>query len=210
MKLKKQPRKTSAPSTRSRAGSGSKGAIKREEILLGVMRALVNGKLRNPPLRAIGKALDIEPAHILYYFESREDLLQAVIMRWDEIALQSRTRPRFVALSLDDFADMIAGNVDRPGIVHLYLTFAAEAVDPEHPAHEFFRRRFDVVRQGLAAAVRREQAEGAIRRDLDPDHQARLLIALADGLQLQSLVDPKVNAARDLASAIARLRARSA
>jgi hypothetical protein len=38
--------------------------------------------------------------------------------------------------------------------------------------------------------------------------QARLLIALADGLQLPGWINPHANAVRDLENAIARMRAR--
>jgi len=176
--------------------------MKREEILTGLMAALANGELRNPPLRSIGQALGIEPAHILYYFGSRERLLQAVITRWDEDAMQRAAND----LSLDAYADTIQHNLVIPGIVHIYLTFAAEAVDQEHPAHEFFRERFERSRRQLGEAIRKEQADGAIPSEHDANLISRLLIALADGLQLQSLVDPHVNAASDIAAMIAWLR----
>lgn len=189
------------------AARSSKGAARREQILADLMDALAAGRLRNPSLREIGKALAIEPAHILYYFETREALLQAAIMRWDEDA-HTRVGKDDPALifSLEDYAKVIAHNIYRPGIVHLYLTFAAEAVDPAHPAHRFFQKRFELLRTALAEAIRLEQSDGRIAGTLDPDLQARLLIALADGLQLQSLVDSQVDAPGDLAAALAVLR----
>jgi len=186
--------------------SYAKGAAKRDEILTGLMRKLAAQELRNPSLREIGRALGIQPAHILYYFGSREDLLQAVILRWDEDA---RSRDDRSDLTLGRFVRQIERNLAIPGIVHLYLTFAAEAVDPEHPAHDFFRQRFLRVRASLAERIRKEQEDGTISADLDADSQARQLIALADGLQLQSLVDPGVNAANDLNAAIRALRVHS-
>jgi AcrR family transcriptional regulator len=185
----------------------SKGAAKREQILNDLMLALADGSLRNPSLREVGQALGIEPAHILYYFESREALLQAAIIRWDEDsrALVGKS-DRNLQFTLEDYVAAVTHNIDRPGIVHLYLTFAAEAVDPAHPAHDFFQRRFERVRENLAAAVRQEQSNGRIANTHDPDLQARLFIALADGLQLQSLVDPQLNAAKDLGAALSILR----
>lgn len=181
----------------------SKGDAKREEILVGLMNALAKGELRNPPLRAIGQALGVEPAHILYYFDSREDLMQAVIVRWDEGMVAEREGE----FGLDTYADAVAKNVSQRGLMHLYLAFAAEAVEPAHPAHDFIRLRFDRVRDSLAAAIRREQAEGIIAKAIDPDVEARLLIALADGLQLQSLIDPDIDALRHVQTAIGQLRA---
>lgn len=209
LKTNRQSKQDDAPklSPERRGARSGKGEAKREQILADLMLALADGKLRNPSLREIGHALEIEPAHILYYFETREDLLQAVIVRWDEQARElvgkgDRSQP----FTLDDYAEAIARNIDRPGIVHLYLTFAAEAVDPTHPAHGFFQSRFQNLRETLSSAIKREQSGGGILGSHDPELQARLLIALADGLQLQSLVDPECNASADLDAALASLR----
>lgn len=191
----------------ARVARSGKGAAKREQILADLMLELADGKLRNPSLREIGQALAIEPAHILYYFETREALLQAVIVRWDEQARALVGKSdRSLPFTLDDYAQAIARNIDRPGIVHLYLTFAAEAVDPKHPAHDFFQRRFQNLRKTLASAIVAEQMDGRISGFHNADLQARMLIALADGLQLQSLVDPDLNASADLDAALASLR----
>lgn len=190
-----------------RVTRSGKGAAKRAQILNDLMCALADGSLRNPSLREIGQALAIEPAHILYYFETRETLLQAVIVRWDEQAREQVGKgDPALPFTLDDYAKAIAQNIERPGVVHLYLTFAAEAVDPAHPAHGFFQNRFQKLRKSLSAAIRHEQAEGRIASSHNPDLQARLLIALADGLQLQSLVDPELNASTDLDLALCALR----
>lgn len=184
-------------------GASPKGLARREEILGGVMEKIARQELRNPALREIGRALNLEPAHILYYFNSREDLLQSVIVRWDENARKSGVdQPN----ALDNFAEQVRRNIAIPGIVHLYLTFAAEAVDPEHPAHEFFRKRFERVRESLVQRIVDEQQQGRIHASVDPLSKARQLIALADGLQLQSLVDPTVDAAQALMSAINDMR----
>ncbi|MFM6854680.1 MAG: TetR/AcrR family transcriptional regulator [Sphingopyxis sp.] len=197
------------------APRSNKGAARREQILADLMVALASGALRNPSLREIGQALAMEPAHILYYFNSREYLLQSIIMRWDDESIDRAGKPAHVAAdapdyTLDDYAAAIAHNITRPGIVHLYLAFAAEEVDENHAAHGFFQDRFGRLRTALAAAIRHEQAGGAIAAHHDADVQARLLIALADGLQLQSLVDGRHNAAADLYAALGILRANGA
>lgn len=184
----------------------SKGAAKREEILVGLMNALAKGELRNPPLRAIGQALGVEPAHILYYFDSREDLMQAVIVRWDEQMVHKSNDGTVEDFGLDAYAAAVDKNVNQRGLMHLYLAFAAEAVEPAHPAHDFIRSRFDRVKESLSIAIQREQDEGRILPQVDADVEARLLIALADGLQLQSLIDPDIDALKHIKAAISQLR----
>ncbi|NBC35452.1 hypothetical protein GTZ99_02645 [Novosphingobium sp. FSY-8] len=154
----------------------------------------------------IGQTLGIEPAHILYYFGSREELMQAVIRRWDEDAAAGWRSDNGEKMGIDEYLAAIGLNVGKPGIVHLYLAFAAEAVDPQHPAHDFIQQRFEQLHTVLANAIRKEQAEDTIPPEADADAEARWLIAMADGLQLQSLIDPTIDAIGHMRLAVQKLR----
>jgi AcrR family transcriptional regulator len=88
--------------------------------------------------------------------------------------------------SIDGLRAVVRHNGTVPGLVQLYSTFSAEAGDPEHSSHEFFVDRYARLRATLADAVRTRQSAGTFTRDADPDTIATLLIALSDGLQVQS------------------------
>ncbi|KRE31003.1 TetR/AcrR family transcriptional regulator [Agromyces sp. Soil535] len=193
----------------ARAGRFAKGAARREAILSTATEVLARDGYRGTSLRAIARALDLEPAHILYYFDNREDLLQKVVERWDAEAIASIGGEPAPADTLDAYAELIRRNLEIPGLVHLYLIFAAEAAQPDHLAHQFFRDRFERVRRWLSVAIAFEQGAGLIDRAIDADRAARMLIAVADGVQLQALVDPGVDAPADLAATIAQLRGRT-
>lgn len=180
-----------------------KGAARREEILDVAMRQLADNGYGATTVRAIARAMGLEPAHILYYFRTREALLEALIDRWD---LSTAPRPDATVSMLDAYSAAIRENLASPGIVHLYLAFAAEAADPSHRSHRYFRERFAAVHRLLADGVRGEQAAGRIAPDVDPGATARELIALADGMQLQALVDPAVDAPAAVERAVASLR----
>ena len=190
-------------------GRSAKGTARREEILTTAMRELAANGYGGTSLRAIGRAMGVEPAHILYYFETREALLEAVIDRWDLDAWEGPHGPR-PADALDAYEGTIRHNLEIPGVVHLCLAFAAEAAEPTHRSHAYFSRRFARVLAFLTAAIREEQRLGSISADLHPESEARALIAIADGMQLQALVDPLVDAPGAVALAIARLRSPSA
>jgi len=194
----------------TRPAISPKGIARREQILQTATATLAVDGYRNSSLRGIARALGVEPAHILYYFESREELLQAVVERWDDDAIAAVGGAVDARTALDFYVATVQHNLEIPGIVHLYLTLAAEAVHPGHSAHQFFLDRFHRARGLLADGIRFEQAAGAIDAAYDADFEARTLIALADGLQLQALVDPAVDAPGDLALAIAKLRGTSA
>ena len=194
----------------AREGRFAKGAARREAILSTATEVLARDGYRGTSLRAIARTLGLEPAHILYYFDSREDLLQNVIERWDAEANASVGGEPAPEDTLDAYVEVIRRNLQIPGLIHLYLIFAAEAAQSEHPSHQFFRDRFERVRRLLSRAIAFEQGAGLIDRSIDADRAARALIAVADGVQLQALVDPSIDAPADLAAMIAQLRGQPA
>ncbi|WNM24439.1 TetR/AcrR family transcriptional regulator [Demequina capsici] len=183
-----------------------KGLARREEILETAMRELAASGYGGTTVRAIARAMGLEPAHILYYFGTREALLEALVDRWDARPVARLGDTSAPLTALDRYADAIRANLTIPGIVHLYLAFAAEAAERSHRSHEYFRRRFDAVHAQLGDAIRAEQRAGRIAPGVDADAAARELIALADGMQLQALVDPRVDAPAAIEAAVARLR----
>lgn len=81
-----------------------------------------------------------------------------------------------------------------PGLVQLYSTLNAMALEDNHPAaQEFISDRFARLREGIAGEVRALQASGHLRADLDPVLVAALVIAASDGLQTQWLLDDAVD-----------------
>jgi AcrR family transcriptional regulator len=185
-------------------GPYAKGQARREEILQAAIDVLSRDGLQHTSLRAIGREMGMQPAHILYYFSSREDLLQQVLVRSGEInaAAASASDGDY---SLDDFVSAVRTNTRGRG-AQLYLAFATEAAAEDHPSHEFFRERFAHVTQVLANAIDREIEEGSMPHDIEPSSTARLLLAAADGLQLQRLIDPSVDVPATLQLAIDHLR----
>jgi hypothetical protein len=85
----------------------------------------------------------------------------------------------------------IQHNVTVEGLVHLFVTVSAEAIDEAHPGHEFFRTRYERLVELLRARVKAGQDTGSISSTIDATAAARMLVALADGLQVQWLLDPE-------------------
>lgn len=158
----------------AKRGPYAKGAERREEILASAISVIAERGFRGATLAAVGREIGIEPAHILYYFGSREGLLRAVVERWDQ-----DNDPRLTGLDiLHGYVPAMRHNQRIRGVVQLYLAFAVEAVEEGHPAREFFRQRFHLTRLALADAIRDGQESGAVVAELDPDRTAMHLIAL--------------------------------
>ncbi|MGW1563133.1 TetR family transcriptional regulator C-terminal domain-containing protein [Streptomyces sp. NPDC002144] len=72
-------------------------------------------------------------------------------------------------------------------MLRLLALVAAESHAPDHPAHQWFRDRYERVVAGVANAIRRDQDMGRISNSRDHHQIAQSLVALWDGLQLQWL-----------------------
>ncbi|MBH0114606.1 TetR/AcrR family transcriptional regulator [Novosphingobium sp. YJ-S2-02] len=188
------------------APKSAKAEARREAILRGVTEIITRDGYRHQSLRELAKALGMEAQHVLYYFGNREELLQGVIELWDADSVRDPDLAGMVLPSLDLYVAAVRRSCAAPGIGYLYLSLAANAVVPSHPAHEFMKARQEMVRRDLVAAIEAEQAAGTIAQTIDAKVAARQLSALANGLQLQALINPDCDPAGDMAAAIRHLR----
>ena len=189
-----------------RQPSYAKGMARRDEMLAAAMHAIAGAGFRRLSLREIARESGVEAAHLVYYFGSRDGLLQAVIERWDADTQAARAVEAVPDRPLDFLVEHVRLNLYVPGFVHLLHSFAAEAVAPDHEAHAFFRERYERVAQQIAEGITAEQDAGFIPADLDPADEAQRLIAVSDGVQLQALLDERIDAVALLAGAVEALR----
>lgn len=187
---------TAEPAAPGSRGASAKGIARRQEILDRAIEVFARRGSDRTSLRAIASEVGVTHAALRHYFGSLEELLVEVYrgsQRHDAEALPPETTP----------AEMMRYSAERnreiPGLVQLYSTLVAAALEDDRPvARAFVSTRFERLREGLAARVRENQAAGRMRDDVDPDEVAALVIAASDGLQSQWLLDPDLDHARIL------------
>lgn len=166
-------------------GPYAKGVAKRAEILRAALEVIARHGYRKTSTRELAAAAGLSEAGLLHYFGSKEKLFEAVLRARDEADLE-----RFgTADPIDNLTAIVRHNRSVPGLVQLYSTFSAEAGDPDHTSHDYFVDRYAGIRGALADAVRARQTAGTFNPAADPEAIATLLIALSDGLQVQSQYD---------------------
>jgi AcrR family transcriptional regulator len=186
----------------------ARGRARREQLLNVALVAFAAQGFRGASLAAIAQEVGISEPGLLHHFPSKKDLLLGVLEYHEN---RVTTLVDEVAGSGGTFADQLraiarAHEAD-PAFIRLFTVLAAESVDPEHPAHDWFVARYRRVRSRLSDETAREQRAGRIRTEIDPDDFARLLIAVLDGLELQFLLehaDEGISSPLDLLLGLAR------
>lgn len=176
-------------------GPYAKGVAKRRELIEIATVAVIELGYRHVSLREIARRADMSQTGLVHYFPTKEALYVDVLRHRDELGYAAEIDHDILGHLFVGFVEAL----DTPGLVHLYAALAAEAVEPEHPAHPFFMERFEHLVGRITGGLEKLRAEGGIAPSIDCMAVARLLVAAMDGLQVQWLVNPSVDAGHLLA-----------
>ncbi len=175
-------------------GPYAKGVAKREEILDIALRVVARDGYDRTSVREIAREAELSQAGLLHYFSSKEELFVEVIKRREDLDLKDFDGSDPV----ETLSAVVHHNTQVPGLVRLFATLSAESTDARHPGHAYFQYRYARLRGILVDGIRGQQAQGKAPKSLDPEAVAAVLVAVADGLQVQWLLDPT----QDMASRI--------
>ena len=181
-------------------GSYAKGVAKREEILTAALDVIAREGYRGASVKVLAEAVGLSQAGLLHYFDSKDELFTEILRKRDELDLATY-RAGADEDPLRIFLQVMRHNAEVPGLVELYTRLAAEASDPEHPAHRFFIQRREVMTALFDDVIREGRRSGRYPDTVDPAAFGIVLTALADGLQTLWLRDPTI----DMAGEIERL-----
>ena len=177
----------------ARRGSYAKGIAKREEILTVALDLVAQQGFRRTSIKDIADAVGLTQAGLLHYFDSKDDLWVEILRRRDE---HDNAQDWNASNPAELLAAVVRHNAEVPGLVQMFVNLsAAAATDPEHPAHEYFRQRYDFTRADMTRQFRDMQQDGRLRADVDAERLTSVMLAVSDGMQIQWLYDPS----RDMA-----------
>jgi len=168
-------------------GSYAKGVAKRDEVLSAALTVFSEKGYLKTSIRDLAEAANLSQSGLLHYFGSKEELLVEILRRRDQQRAAAGTE------TIEHFLNVMHENVAVPGLAQLSATLSAAASDETHPAHDFFIARYRALRAQFTEALRQHQANGGLDPALDVEKLAALLIAAADGLQTQWLIEDTVD-----------------
>lgn len=173
-------------------GEYAKSSATREAILDAALEVFASG-YNSGSLRDIANKVGMSEAGLLHHFKSKSALLEAVLDKRDQ-----RVR-EIIDISSENGMEVLRGsvalaryNASNPGVVQLYCTLSAESTSPAHPAHAYFLKRYESVRDNITRSFEDIAREGRLMAGLTPRRAAIATIAMMDGLQVQWLLDRDV------------------
>ncbi len=108
--------------------------------------------------------------------------------------------------AITTFADHFLRRLSRMGEVQAYFRLLSSAVADVSEFRSAFAAEHERMREHFEAWVRKGQAEGQIRPDLDPTSAALMIGSQLLGLSIQVLIDPKMDLDPIRATYLATLR----
>lgn len=186
-----------------RNGDGyQRGRDTRALILEAAIQQFAVSGYRASSLRDIAASAGLTHPGLLYHFPNKASLLSAVLEYRDEVG--AKQRPVRGELGLDALRSLVASarhNETQRGIVELYVMLSAEATGADHPAHDYFVRRYHSLLERVTDAYERAASQGELREGIDPAIAAKQLVALLDGLQVQWLLGSQPTPMGDIVKA---------
>lgn len=167
----------------------AKGDDRKQRILTIALRLLTRNGWRNTTLSQIAKEAGVTPAGLLHHFESKEQLLHAVVdaRDADDDAHADRT---------GDLIEEIARVGERihraPQLVGSFAVLLVENLTPDAPLHDRLLARHKAAIDIVADLIRRGQVAGRYRNDFDPALKAIQIVSLVNGLEIAWLLDPSI------------------
>ena len=182
----------------------AKGEDRKLRILDVAQRLLTRNGWRNTTLAQIAGEAGVTPAGLLHHFESKEQLLNAVLdaRDLDDDSHADRAGDLLVEIA------RVADRFNRaPEMVGTFTVLLVENILPDAPLHDRMLARQREAIEIVAELIRRGQADGRYRTDIDPAVKAVEILAFVHGMETIWLLDPSIpltDAFKEYAEALAR------
>ncbi|WP_370056118.1 TetR/AcrR family transcriptional regulator [Leifsonia sp. EB41] len=182
-------------------GPYAKGRAKRAEILDAALEVIDKQGYAAATVKELADAVGLSQNGLLHYFGSKDALFAEILRRRDELAeiAINTQRPGFAEGLVEALLDAVDEETSSPGLAQLALRVTGEATEPDHLAHEFIGRRYELVRAVVRDAVTELQKTGRLAPEIDAEAVAALVFASWDGLRIQWMYDRTIDLRRQMA-----------
>jgi AcrR family transcriptional regulator len=167
----------------------AKGEDRKQRILDVAERLLARYGWRNTSLAQIAREAGVSPAGLLHHFESKDQLLNAVL---DARDADDDTHANRSGDLVTEIA-RVAERFDRaPELVGTFTVLLIENIAPDAPLHDRLLTRQREAVKIVAGLIERGQRAGRYRQDIDPAIKAIEILAFVNGMETAWLLDPSI------------------
>jgi AcrR family transcriptional regulator len=167
----------------------AKGEDRKHRILAVAQRLLTRNGWRNTTLAQIAGEAGVSPAGLLHHFESKEQLLHAVLDARDADDDSHADR----AGDLITEIARVPERFDRtPELMGAFTVLLVENILPDAPLHDRLLTRYRDALDIVAELIRRGQVDGRYRADVDAGVKAIEILAFINGMETTWLLDPSI------------------
>jgi AcrR family transcriptional regulator len=168
----------------------AKGEDRRQRILSVAERLLARNGWRNTSLAQIAKEAGVTPAGLLHHFESKEQLLNAVL---DARDADDDAHADYRSGDLITELSRVPERFDRaPELIGTFTVLLVENIAPDAPLHDRMHKRYSDAVDIIAKIIKRSQSDGTFRPDFDAVTKAVEILAFITGMETLWLLDRSI------------------
>ncbi|MBT1170078.1 TetR/AcrR family transcriptional regulator [Bifidobacterium sp. SO4] len=182
---------------------GTRGEARMKEIADAATQVVAERGYYGMTIQEVADRVGITQAGLLKYVKNKNGLLTLVLQRYDDtneadrgyigsrLALTDEQREQSPLLMPEYYRQIAQYNLKRPQLTQLYLVLRAEAIDPSHPAHEYFAQRGNRMRAMIS------HYPWKLPPEYDTPHKIGMLSmcigSAMEGLQMRWLGEPSID-----------------
>ena len=167
----------------------AKGEDRRHRILAAAQRLMTRNGSKGTSLGQIAREAGVSPAGLLHHFESKDQLLHAVLDARDADDLAAAD---FSLSPVEQLERVVERYRRAPELIGTFTVLLTENLNPDAPLHDRFLNRYRAAVEIVASGIQRGQRAGKYRTDLDPAVKAAEIVAFLTGMETSWLLDPSV------------------
>lgn len=167
----------------------AKGEDRRQRILAVAERLLARNGWRSTSLAQIAREAGVTSAGLLHHFESKEQLLNAVLDARDADDDAHADRSGDLVTELRRVPERFQRS---PELVGTFMVLLAENIAPDAPLHDRLHKRYRDAVDIIKHIIERGQRKGMYRTDFSAANKATEILAFINGMETLWLLDPSI------------------
>ncbi|MBF4606534.1 BLUF domain-containing protein [Curtobacterium sp. VKM Ac-1393] len=178
----------------------------RTRAINGAITAIHDGGVSRFSLDAVAAHCGMRVEDISALFPSEQALLAAAVMRWTR-AVSAPLAPLAAEKGTVAYLHaLLVAHAEEPALMRLVASSLVTATDPTADGADYYRSAYLQFRETIRTALTGDVQAGREPITMDPIRGAQQLLALYDGLRLQSLLTPDTDVVDAFDRAAARMR----